>query len=235
MKAQKFFLIPNAGGSAVLFNVFKKYIRKDFEFIPLELPGRGMRIKEPFIENFNQAVSDLFDNVKNHFNDDADYSIFGYSMGCNLAYELSKKIISEKNQEPVHMFFAARYPPDINRDVDNLNLDTFEGFEEEINKWGGLHPDILGNKEAKDFYLKIIWNDFKLLKSYKFDNKIDKYNCGISVFTGKYDKYIFYNDLVEWEKYTNKKIDIYQYDDGHFFINNHAEEICRVINKSYFE
>jgi len=110
---KKIFLIPNAGGSHTLFYGLKKYINNDVEVIILELPGRGKRIREQFLKNFDEAISDLYNIICLNLTNNSKYSIFGYSMGCILAYEISKKIIEYKKFEPIHMFFAARYPPHI--------------------------------------------------------------------------------------------------------------------------
>ena len=54
---------------------------------PIRLKGRGSRFGEDFYENLEEAVNDIFMNIKNKIIDN-EYAIFGYSMGSLLAYEL---------------------------------------------------------------------------------------------------------------------------------------------------
>lgn len=233
MKEKKIFLIPNAGGSHTLFHVFKKYLNDDIEVIILELPGRGKRIREQFLNNMNEAVSDLYNIICLNLNKYCKYAIFGYSMGCKIAYELSKKIIENGQISPVHMFFAARYPPHIKKDFFDINSVTWENFIEIIKKWEGLPEEILNHKDMRDFFFNIIWNDLKILYSSDNTDNEFKFNCDLSVFGGKYDKLVTFEDLASWKQYTDKNCTIYQYDDGHFFINKFAEDICKIINKIY--
>lgn len=43
MSKVRIFCIPYAGGSASIYNKWKKYVGSDFELILIELAGRGSR------------------------------------------------------------------------------------------------------------------------------------------------------------------------------------------------
>ena len=42
----KLLLLPYAGGSALFYSRWVKYLSKHIKMVPIELPGRGMRFKE---------------------------------------------------------------------------------------------------------------------------------------------------------------------------------------------
>lgn len=48
----------------------------------VELKGRGKRFNEAFYENLQEAVDDIFNNIKHKICD--DYVVYGHSMGSLL-------------------------------------------------------------------------------------------------------------------------------------------------------
>ena len=81
------FCLPYAGGSEVAYYKWKKYLHPSIELIPIELKGRGKRFNEIFYESLEEAVDDIFENIKDKIINN-DYAIYGHSMGSLLSYEL---------------------------------------------------------------------------------------------------------------------------------------------------
>jgi surfactin synthase thioesterase subunit len=51
MQKLKLFCVPYAGGSAKTFLGWKKWLDPGIELIPVELAGRGARVKDQFYGN----------------------------------------------------------------------------------------------------------------------------------------------------------------------------------------
>ena len=65
MPKLRLYFIPHAGGSAMGYMAMKRFIQIDgLELVPLELAGRGSRIKEPCLITVKDAVEDLFHRIK---------------------------------------------------------------------------------------------------------------------------------------------------------------------------
>src|ERR1700738_4611092 len=109
------FCLPYAGGSEVIYYKWKKYLHPSIQLIPIQLKGRGKRFSEIFYENIEEAVDDIFENVKDKIVDD-DYAIYGHSMGSLLAYELYYKISKLNLKKPKHIFFSGYKAPSIIRE-----------------------------------------------------------------------------------------------------------------------
>ena len=71
------------------------------------------------------------------------------------------------------------------------------------------------------------------MENYVYKKKKEKINCGISILYGKNDN-INLTDLLAWKKFTNKEFKMYNFEDGHFFINNNVEKIIDIVNRTLF-
>lgn len=229
MKQIKLFCLPHAGGFAMYYNQWKRYVDKSIKIIPVELTGRGRRIKEPFYNNFNEAVSDLFNEINMEL-DGSEFAFFGHSMGSTLAYELTYKIKEMKNQEPINLFLSGRYPPHIRKNKDKLHLLSDKDFTKEIIKYGGMPAEVVKEKKLMEMVIPILKADFKILDSYEYTKKDNKLNCEISVLVGKDDNGAKIEELKEWNEHTNSGCNIFQFDGGHFYVNDNIEKITNIIN-----
>lgn len=230
---KKIFFIPNAGGTSYIFNDFKKLVHESCELHLLDLPGRANKAEEPFILNLKEAKEYLTQLIEPLLEAGMEYSFFGYSMGALLALEMTEIMRKRLNKDPFHLFFAGRYPPHINRDIEAFSVMSYGEFSQAIIALGGMPLEIAQCADIKDYYMNIIWNDFQIIKNYEFDFfDFKKYQCGISVFGGDVDKFTSFEDLKEWHSYSAKECRVYNFNDGHFFIKNYAREICSVINKN---
>ncbi len=84
------FCFSHAGGTVRHFYKWKRQQQFDIEIIPIELAGRGGRVKEPFYKNMESAVQDLYNKIVKQI-DETPYVILGHSMGGILAFEITKK------------------------------------------------------------------------------------------------------------------------------------------------
>ena len=227
----KLFCLPFAGGSAMNYMSWKKYLDDRIELKPIELSGRGKRFNEPLYSGAEDAVNDIYNRISGEF-DGTPYAVFGHSMGTLLAYELISKIIEQIGQEPVHVFFSGRFPPFLEENKRSVHTYPDKELIDEINELGGTNKEVLENPELVNLFLPVIRSDYKLVETYKHDRDILKLNCDISVLNGKQDNYVKEQDARRWQECTNKGFSFYEFDDGHFFINTYKEDVIDLINKT---
>ena len=224
------FCLPYAGGSEAIYYKWKNYLNSDIQLEPIKLKGRGQRYNENFYENLEEAVDDIFEYIKYKIVDN-EYAILGYSMGSLLAYELYYKIVRENLRIPEHMFFMAHKAPNINKKNNNIHLLPNDKFIKKIIELGGTPNEVFENKELLELVLPILRNDFKIIENYVFKDKKEKIECNISVFNGKEDD-IDLTELLAWKELGNKECKIYNFDGGHFFINNNIKKIINILNET---
>ncbi len=90
----KIFCLPYAGGSSTMYFKLRKNLEAQYKVIPVEYSGHGYRMDEKLISNVSACIDDVYDFINENCSND-DFSIFGYSLGGTIAYEVAKKIASE--------------------------------------------------------------------------------------------------------------------------------------------
>ncbi len=226
----KLFCIPYAGGSAMIYNKWRKYLKEEIELVPLELAGRGKRSLYPHYNNIEDAVSDVFTLLRHEVESDMPYAIFGHSMGSVIAFELSYRIAERGFPLPVHLFFSGRKPPDDTSELTEYHKLPDNAFINAIKRYGGMSEEVLAERELLDFFIPIIRNDFKIVETYAFLQKKSRLDCDVSVFFGKEDS-MTEQDMAEFAKYCMKGFGLYEFNGGHFFILEDAESVTDTINR----
>ncbi len=208
------FCLPYAGGSSSIYCKWKKYLNAYIQLEAIELRARGKRYKENFYKNLDDAIEDIFQSIKPKITQD-EYTVFGYSMGSLLAYELYYKISSENLRKPKHMFFAAYQAPSEMRRKKIYRLPD-DKFKEEIIHLGGTPKEVANNKKLFNSAIPILRRDFKMIEDYNYKNREEKIQCDISILYGNNDD-ITQKEILSWQFHSNKKFNIYDFDGDHFF------------------
>ena len=112
------FCFHHAGGSA---SVYRKWTLKKekINFVCVELPGKGTRRKERFIENFEELVGPLVESIIN-VADDRNILFFGHSMGAAMAFYAAAYMAQNYGREPRKIVVAGRQAPN------EVNLTEFK-------------------------------------------------------------------------------------------------------------
>ncbi len=231
MRKVKLFCLPYAGGSAAIYYRWKKYLDSNIEVVPVEIAGRGRRMSESFYDSMLNAVDDVFNIIKPIIRN-CDYAFYGHSMGTIIAFELCRKIMGENERQPLHLFVSGRYPPSTRREEKYLSRLPDNVFLEEICKLGGTSTELVVNKELCEIFVPILKADYRIIEEYKYINSDKKFNYGITVFNGKGDSEVSYDEVKEWGQHTLLQNPIHEFEGNHFFINDKIVEITKIINST---
>lgn len=228
MKKVKLFCLPYAGGSAIIYEKWRRAIHPSIELIPIEYSGRGKRFNESLYMDLDEVVDDIYNIIKNDI-DDIPYSFFGHSMGSLVSYELSHKIKKLNHRQPAHIFFSGRSAPNHKNREKELHKLNDEDFKEELFRLEGTPREILEHSELMDIYLPILRSDFKVVEKHVYKDNLDKLDCNFTILYGKDDSMTI-NEIADWQMHTNGKCNFIKFPGGHFFINDHSKEIVNIIN-----
>lgn len=227
----KLFCLPYGGGSAEYYRKWKRHLAPHIELHPIELKGRGRRVKEPFYQSFDEAVEDVYQEIKLQLGE-SRYALFGHSMGAMLIYELGHKMRESGIPAPEHYFFSGRGAPNTRNEEDDkvLHLMPDNELVLEMRQMGGTSDEVLNHEELLRFFLPLFRADFKIIETYVYKERPAKLTSHFSVFNGKEDK-VNFGQLIEWKNHSEKECKIYNFPGGHFFINDYFSEIIKVINQ----
>ncbi|GMK38587.1 thioesterase [Paenibacillus sp. CCS19] len=224
--------IPYAGGSSASYIRWNKFMPAHIELVSIELPGRGRRFGEPLPATFEEAVNDIYEQVKPWI-DDEEYAIFGHSMGSWLAYELYYKLLHNGHRLPVHMFVSGRRAPHLEKELPlHWNLPQDEMLEL-LKRYGGLQDEVLNDPLLLELVMPMIRSDFRITEQYVHLPKQERLACGMSVFAGKNDIDVPLADMTPWKQlaHSSHHCQVYVFAGNHFFIHDYAQEVVTAINK----
>lgn len=222
------FTLPFAGGSKYSFNIFKTHLPDRIKFCPLDLPGRGTRIRERLETDIFRIVEGIFQQIKGQLN--TPYVLYGHSMGSMLVYLLAQKIRKEKEPTPMQLFVSGRGGPAC-KDGRKRHLLPQKEFRKELMDLGGMPKEVLEDDALMDFYEPILRADFQALETYNYSSS-PAFDTPITVMIGKDDKTSF-EEAMEWQKETVVPVNVQEFSGGHFFIFDHPKAIVKLITKSF--
>ncbi|MBK3497212.1 thioesterase [Viridibacillus sp. YIM B01967] len=226
----KMFCIPYAGGSANTYYQWKRYITDHIELVPVELAGRGSRIRDPFYPDVDAAVEDIYQTVFRQLNDNEPYYLFGHSMGSILVYELCRKIQATGKRQPEHIFFSGRDAPSNHKVTEIVHHLPDQEFIKKVKLYGGMDERILENSALLDLFLPIMKADFKIIENYGYLSIKELIKSDISILIGKEDAFLTEEKVKMWAEETSKNCEIYAFEGGHFFLFEHPEKVAACIN-----
>lgn len=230
--SMKLFYLPNAGGTATSMYKWSGGLRGFIEPVPIELAGRGTRFNDGYYSDLHDAVEDIYKIFKDIVGDD-DYALIGHSMGATLIFELYYKILSNNLKLPVHMFFSGSRPPYTRQKNEIIHILEDDLFINEVKKLGGLSNEFLNNDELKRIFIPVLKEDYKMLESYIYSEKISKIKCNISVMYG--DEDFCYEELRGWRKLSRSKCFYEEFNGGHFYIESNTAKFASYINNRVIE
>lgn len=163
----KIFALPGAGSSAITYYKWMKYLPKSFVIIPLDLPGRGMKMKENKIFENNKLIRYFYLEICKKISDNEDdYILIGNSFSSILAIQLCREIEQEKMiRKPKHLFLAVEPSPDtlLGRKKMSEDINRIDFVKNVLNKF---FSDNIISSEKKDIILS--W----ILKKLYYDKKV---------------------------------------------------------------
>ncbi|MBQ2446499.1 MAG: thioesterase [Oscillospiraceae bacterium] len=231
MRSTKLFCIPYSGGSSSVYYKWKRLLHSSILLCPLELAGRGRRMKEPFYESVAQAAEDISSMILSQLQPGEPYAIYGHSMGSLLAYETYFALKAKGAPEPEHIFFSGRKAPqDESEKSEYYKLPEAE-FLNVVFHYGGNTREIMQNRELLDLFVPILRADFKIAEIYEYRDHGSKIQCECTVVNGRSDRSISKPDVVMWSELIEGYCQYRWISGEHFFLSENAEATAKLINE----
>ncbi len=231
MGKMKLFCLPYAGGGAGSFSKWRKYLHPEIELIPVELAGRGSRMREPLYRDAYEAIEDVFQHIKGETGK-GPYAIFGHSMGSMIGYYVIRKIRDNHLPGPLHAFFSGREAPHIKReDKKKYHLMSDADFQQEIIDLGGTPPEFFEHPELVEVFLPVLKNDFKIAECGVEDTGIQPLDIDITIFLGR-DEDLSADECDGWKYHTKKYCTTHYFPGGHFFLQEETERLLGLIDNT---
>lgn len=226
MEKKQLFMLHFAGGNIYSFDFLKPFL-SDFEMIPIELPGRGKRIKEKLLTSYSEAAKDVYKQISSQLKGE-EFVIYGHSLGASLALGVAD-LLERNNKIPQCVIVSGNAGPGINAKRKNRSSLERNEFIDMLKELGGLPKELLESEELLDFVLPIIRSDFKIVEEDFYINDI-VINSPITAIMGNEEKNV--DKIKNWKNHTKSNFMSYVLTGNHFFIHNNTEQLVNIFLKS---
>jgi medium-chain acyl-[acyl-carrier-protein] hydrolase len=217
------YCFPYAGGSSFIYSKLRRKSQENIKFVSMEYPGHGVRMGESLSDSVDFILDDMYKQIQKK-DDGSSFALLGYSLGSKLIYLLLQKYKNTTIFRRLKcIFFCAMTMSDSLDLKDYSKMSDKELMDYTISLGGS---DFQDEEEYKGFleFLPIIRNDFVLFeKSKKMITNLKTETIDKQVFV------IYSSDednINSYEQYVARVSDYKYFDNGHFFINYHAEEMA---------
>lgn len=224
MKKPQLFLLHFAGGNYYSFQFLLPYLT-GFEAIPLELPGRGKRMGQPLLKDFDSAADDFFRQIKAKLSS-VPFMLYGHSMGSYMALR-SSNLLEKEGRPPAALVVSGNAGPGMpGRIKKGRHLMPRDEFKEELRKIGGVPEDFLENDDLFSFFEPILRADFEIAEEHALDEEPPT-GAPLFALMGSEEKNV--ESIGNWSRFTRSSFRSEILSGDHFFIQKHPQRIASIL------
>jgi surfactin synthase thioesterase subunit len=228
MQKAQLFLFHFAGGNVYSFNTITPRL-KHLEVIPLELPGRGRRIQERLLKDFDLAAQDLYNQVAAKLNG-APFLIYGHSMGAYLGLRVTR-MLEQAGRPPVYLIVSGNPGPGVPRKRPGKRyLLGKAAFIEELRTLGGVPEEVFQDEELFGFFEPILRADFQVAEAEGLEHE-PPVAAPLYALMGSEEENV--DRISNWGRFTRSDFRSEVLEGNHFFIHKHPERMADVLKACY--
>ena len=223
----RLFLIPYAGANGSVFRRWHESLPAGIETVWVELPGRGIRRREPPIGGLQSLTSGLSSAVIPMLR--KPYALFGHSMGALIAFELARSLQRDGHPPPARVFVSGRCGPRT-PDTGELRHDLPEPeFVEQLERLNGTPRAVLEDREFLRLILPALRSDLKVCANYAYSDE-PPLSCRIVALGGREDPLVAREGLEAWRSETTGSWRLRLFPGDHFFLHSAKREVLEVLS-----
>ncbi|MFO1103028.1 MAG: alpha/beta fold hydrolase [Methylocystis sp.] len=220
-----------AGASASTYAHWRRALSPSVLVRPVELPGRGVRMKEALLRDFDQIIDDLSQRLL--CEELGRYAFFGHSMGALLAYGCAHSIMDRCGTPPSALIAACSAAPSRRSDARLSALKGDAALIEEMRRLGGTPKEVFEHEELLRLTLDVLAADFAVCASFKYRVR-PLLPSRLIVVGGKNDS-IAPTALAGWRDEGLHGATITRFEGGHFFFKEKESEFLDFLAERLLE
>ncbi len=213
----RLFCFPFAGGGASFFRGWRAVLGPGIQVAPAAFPGREARSAEAPIDSFDDLVDALAAALRPHLGG-RPFAFFGHSMGAPLAFELARRLHSERLPLPVALLVSgARAPRFRLGHVPPLEPSDAQLLDQ-LRQLRGPESAAAGLSEPLSAALRA---DTRAYRGYIYHPGAPL-PIPIRAFGGRQDPQVTVQHLEAWKSHTRESFSMRLFPGGHFFLRDQA-------------
>ncbi len=227
------FVFPFAGGSSQSFLSWKKIT--SYQFVFIDMPGKGNRDSEPFLHHFTEMVEEGFTQIARYIKSNGltSYCIWGHSMGSYLSYEIVKKLSKEAILKPRCLIMSASVPKKcVDYEYVKNIIDKQQQFLDYIVDFGLVSKKVANSCFFQKKFLPQMKLDYEVMLEYIKNKENSSILCKqrVIILNGEEDEFLK-EDVEKWEDCFDQRPEFKWFPGGHFFIFEHVKMVFQELDK----
>lgn len=218
-------VLPCAGASATMYLRWRRLLPEWIRLVPVELPGRGSRLGEPFVEDFDALVAQLCEEHASSLS--GRYALFGHSMGALLAWGIAQRQRALARPLPWSLFVSASPAPSQRDPGRFAGIDDDAALIADMRKQGGTPEEVFGSAELLRLALDSLGADYRVCDSVPCTAPMPL-PMPVHVFAGRDDD-IAAHRIEAWRQEAGGAFSLDWFEGGHFFIRPREQEVLAAI------
>jgi surfactin synthase thioesterase subunit len=222
--ATRLFCVPYAGAGASVFRSWPDGLaaRTDVEVLPVQLPGRETRLKEPPEVHIPPFAEDLIGWL------DRPYALYGHSVGARIAFELCRQLRRMDAPAPSALIVSGCPAPHLPGETNEDSSLPDEEFVARIRGMGGTPSVVFDDPELRELLLPAMRADFTLVDHYVYTDE-DPLGCDIVACAGDADPEALPDRVTPWEQHTTGRFSMHVLPGNHFFVHSEQSALLGII------
>lgn len=228
----RLFCLPYAGGAAATYRPWARLLPPSIELCPVEIPGRGTRMRAPLAEHLDDVVDDLLAAVT--LLDDLPFVLFGHSMGALIGLAATLRLEGGRS-EPSGLIVSAALPPSSDPPRRRMSDLSDDQFVAKIAQLDGTPREVLEHQELMALMLPILRADLALVEGKTWDPNATV-GVPIEALGGSDDPSVPADRLAGWSRLTTGAFNHRVFPGGHFYLSSsHETEVVSHVARRVLE
>ncbi|MEU3495584.1 thioesterase II family protein [Kitasatospora cineracea] len=229
------YCLGHAGGGVAGYRRWPSLVGPDVDVVPLLLPGRDGRRREPRVTDRAALLADLMPILTERAGT-GPYAVYGHSMGALVAYTLTRALTDTGAPPPLFLAVGACLPPHVATALVSAADLPDEHLLPILDRLGSLpagemaRPGGLWHRAV----LPVLRDDLRLAGSLR-QAALDSVTGGqvdtpVLVFAGRDDPLAVPALLEEWRGWATGRVEARTVDGDHFFVG--TPELPRLVGQA---
>ena len=219
----RLYCLPHAGAGAAAYREWPDRLAPAVEVVPVRLPGRETRAREPLA----RSVAELVADAESQVDTGGPFALFGHSMGALVAYELTHTLCAA-GRPPDHLFVSGQQAAHRRAPGDDVHALPDEDLVDHVAELSGTPREILAYPGMIDYLLPVLRADFAVCETYVHTPR-PPFDVPITALGGRDDDVLAGESLDAWRELTTAPAAARSFPGGHFYLHDHLDDVIATV------
>ncbi|WP_328393766.1 thioesterase domain-containing protein [Streptomyces sp. NBC_00390] len=222
----------HAGAGALTFARWRPRFPSQIQVLPVRLPGRETRLREPRITDAAELLAELDTHLSPLL--DVPHAFYGHSLGALVAHRFAQHRVRGGHRRPDLVGVGACAAPHLPTPLVEQPDLSDDRLLAALAKYGTLPPYLFERPKWLGILLSTMRDDLRLARSLRAQDG-DPLPVPLNAFAGTEDKVATAEAVGGWSRYTSARFSLRTVAGGHFFVRDAelptllAAELRRVV------